>query len=169
MPWSRWVTAGGTLMAGTLLLASCGDDEPKTKDAPNATSANAAHTEKWLQPGSKLSPAQWMASRKLPEVKPPHDPEVMRIAANLDAANKLYRESERMIANRAVQLEDMLQDMGVTETAADILADLTRVAGEAGQTEGFGAVSQHYYNLRSHQTGRGEALAALTHRYGARR
>ena len=110
-----------------------------------------------------------MASRTLPEVKPLHDPDVKRIASNLDAANKIYRESERMIANRAVQVEDMLKDIGVNEPAAGVLDDLTRVAGEIGQTEGFGAVSQHYFNLRANRIDRAEALATLTSRFGVRR
>lgn len=109
-----------------------------------------------------------MASRNEPKVRKESDPEVQRLDRMLTAANALYRESERMIANRAVQLEGMLAGIGIKETAAVILDDLTAVAGEVGQTEGFGAVSQHYYNLRASSNSRGEALAALKSRYGRR-
>lgn len=172
MPTYR-LAAGLVLIACGPWLASCEDDAPQAKDKPaaaeNSAPQSAAHQEKWLQPSSKITPAQWMASRTLPEVKPLHDAEVKRIASNLDAANKIYRESERMIANRAVQLEDMLKDIGVDEQAADVLDGLTRVAGEIGQTEGFGAVSQHYFNLRANRIDRADALATLTSRYGVRR
>jgi hypothetical protein len=172
MPTYR-LAAGLALIACGPWLASCDDDAPRAQDKPAATEKSApqsaAHQEKWLQPSSKITPAQWMASRTLPEVKPLHDAEVKRIAANLDAANKVYRESERMIANRAVQVEAMLKDISVNEQAADILDGLTRVAGEIGQTEGFGAVSQHYFNLRANRIDRAEALATLTSRYGVRR
>lgn len=172
MPTHR-LAAGLALVACGSCLASCDDDAPQAQDKPAATKQSApqsaAHQEKWLQPSSKITPAQWMASRTLPEVKPLHDPDVKRIASNLDAANKIYRESERMIANRAVQVEDMLKDIGVNEPAAGVLDDLTRVAGEIGQTEGFGAVSQHYFNLRANRIDRAEALATLTSRYGVRR
>jgi hypothetical protein len=156
------------ITAIVLPFAGCGDDEPEKKADRSATQATLPHKEKWLPPGSKISGAQWMASRHLEEVKPVNDPDVQRIAATLDNANKLYRESERMIANRSVQLEGMLKDIGVNEPATDILDDLTRVAGEVGQTEGYGAISQHYFNLRSNNIGRGEALAELKSRYGAR-
>ena len=88
--------------------------------------------------------------------------------ANLATAHRLYRESERMIANRAAQLSEMLKASGVEEDADDVLADLAAVAGEIGQTEGFGAVAQMYHNLRSSGVGRAEALAALKTRYGPR-
>ena len=73
-----------------------------------------------------------------------------------------------MIANRAAQLSEMLKASGVEEDADDVLADLAAVAGEIGQTEGFGAVAQMYHNLRSSGVGRTEALAALKTRYGPR-
>lgn len=152
-----------------LLLFGCGDDDPRPKEPADPPSPAAReHLEKWLQPNSKLTAAQWMTSRSSREPKALGDPDVKRVAATLEQANKLYRESERMIANRAVQLEEMLQSIGVNETAADILDDLTRIAGEEGQTEGFGAISQHYYNLRSNNVARGEALATLKSRYGRR-
>jgi hypothetical protein len=157
------------LLAVSVSATGCDEDEPQRGDAPVPGSSSAAeHREAWLQPNSKYTAAQWLASRTSAEAKPLSDPEVKRLAVMLDNANKLYRESERMIANRAVQLEGMLKGIGVSEPASEILDDLTRIAGEVGQTEGFGAVSQHYYNLRSNDIGRGEALAALKSRYGKR-
>ena len=90
------------------------------------------------------------------------------MAERLSVANARYRESERMIANRAAQLSDMLAPLGIIESPISILDDLTSIAGEIGQTEGFGAISQHYFNLRVAQVERGEALAVLKARYGPR-
>lgn len=155
--------------AVTSLASACGEDEP-VKDAVHeqATQHDSKKPSAWLQPGSAATPAQWLASRKEGEPRTLSDAEVKRIGARLQVAHRLYRESERMIANRAVQLEEMLLSLGVTESATEILDDLTAIGGEAGQTEGFGAVSQHYFNLRSNQIGRGEALATLKTRYGTR-
>lgn len=159
------------ILIGGCPLAGCGDDDPAaaTADGDKPAASAAPKFEKWLQPNSKLAAAQWMASRNAKAVKPVTDPDVQEIDADLASAHALYRESERMIANRSVQVEDMLKDIGVTEPAADILDDLTKIAGEVGQTEGFGAVSQHYFNLRSSGISRPEALASLKSRYGMRK
>lgn len=156
-------------MLAVLAFAGCEEESPRHSAAKDTKSnAEAEHRQAWLAPSSKLTAAQWMASREAAEALNPSDPAVQEIAADLAAANRLYRESERMIANRSVQLEGMLKDIGVSERAEAILDDLTRVAGEAGQTEGFGAVSQHYFNLRSSNVSRGEALATLKARFGMR-
>lgn len=153
-----------------LLAAACSDDEPANPadKAAEKGAPSAAHREAWLQHNSKITPAQWLASRHEAELRPVNDPAVVQIAQTLDRANRLYRESERMIANRSAQLEDMLRDLKITESAVTILNDLTAVAGEIGQTEGFGAVSQHYFNLRSGNQSRDAALATLRSRYGTR-
>lgn len=100
--------------------------------------------------------------------KPVNHPEVKRIAGQLVTAHGLYRESERMIANRSAQISEMLSAHGIRERPTDILNGLTGVAGEVGQTEGFGAVSQHYFNLRVANMERDAALATLKTRYGPR-
>lgn len=150
------------------LGAACGDDEAAKIENGGTEQGASAHREKWLQPGSAVTPAQWMASRHDPKVRTLSDPAVARLDALLRSANALYRESERMIANRAVQLEGMLSGIGITESAVEVLDDLTAVAGEVGQTEGFGAVSQHYFNLRADNVSRADALKALKTRYGPR-
>ncbi len=74
-----------------------------------------------------------------------------------------------MIANRTVQLEAMLSTNGHRDRAVDILSDLAEVPGEVGQTEGFGAIGQHYVNLRGEGRSRDDALAELKRLYGKRR
>ncbi len=66
-----------------------------------------------------------------------------------------------MIANRTVQIEEALREQGANDEATEILADLANIAGEVGQTEGYGAISQHYINMRKEGRKRAEALADL--------
>ncbi|MEQ1716784.1 MAG: hypothetical protein ABL907_12490 [Hyphomicrobium sp.] len=158
------------MLIGTVLMAgACEDDPPKAEPTSQAaTQTSTAHTVKWLEINSPVTPAQWMASRRLAVLKSPDDADVIRISADLEKAHRLYRESERMVANRAVQLEGMLSELGIEEPAEVILGDMASLAGEVGQTEGFGAITQHYFNLLSSNISRGEALSTLKSRYGPR-
>lgn len=129
----------------------------------------AAHHVKWLDLGHQISPAQWLVSRHETSLRSSDDTEVRRVARTLDGAHDVYRESERMIANRAMQLSEMLKPLGIDESATSLLDDLTSIANDVGMTEGFGAVTQHYFNLRSSNVSREDALATLKARYGGKR
>lgn len=151
-------------------MAACSDDSSDTrKSAQQTNAAPAPHQVKWLDLGHPFSPAQWLVSRHEPALRPIDDPEVQNVAARLSVAHGLYRESERMIANRAAQLSDMLAPLGIEESAPSLLDDLTGLANDVGMTEGFGAVAQHYFNLRSAKAPRDKALADLKARYGGKR
>jgi hypothetical protein len=153
------------------VLGAC-SDEKEASAPPRAEAGQAAaapHKVKWLELNAGLSPEQWLASRNEDRVRPETDQEVVRIGGLLDSAHRLYRESRRMIANRAVQVEGMLETAGAGETAVSILEELASLAGEVGQTEGFGAISQHYVNLRSSGHDRSAAVARLKALYGTRR
>lgn len=149
-------------------LAACSDDVPQSAERRTSDGGVKSHQVKWLELSSEISPAQWLASRGEDAPRSLHDAEVKRIAALLVEAHKRYRESERMIANRSVQVEDMLQKIGYTETATDILEDLSGIATEVGQTEGYGSISQYYFNLRAAQSSRAETLTTLKARYGSK-
>ena len=151
--------------------AACSDDpaDARKGDKSAGVSAPAPHQVKWLDLGHQISPAQWLVSRREASLRPADDPEVQRVAARLDTAHGIYRESERMIANRAAQLSDMLAPLGIEESATSLLDDLTGIANDVGMTEGFGAVTQHYFNLRSAKVSRETALADLKARYGGKR
>jgi hypothetical protein len=155
------------IAAAAGVLAACSDDAAPPSQS-SGSSQQAAHKVKWLELSSAITPAQWLVSRSEDRLRDVNDPEVKRVTAQLEAANALYRESERMIANRAAQLSEMLATHGIEEASTTVLDDLTAIAGEAGQTEGFGAVTQHYFNLRASNVAREEALAALKSRYGRR-
>ena len=157
------------VMGGALSACSDEPSDTRTNTAQPAGGATAPHQVKWLDLGHQIAPAQWLVSRHEATVRPVDDPEVRRVAARLDAAHAVYRESERMIANRAVQLSDMLAPLGIEESAPALLDDLTGIANDVGMTEGFGAVTQHYFNLRSAKVTREKALADLKARYGGKR
>ncbi len=156
------------LMSGA--VAACSDEASDTRNKAQTTAETAApHQVKWLDLGHQITPAQWLVSRREASLRPVDDAEVQRVAARLDTAHGLYRESERMIANRAAQLSDMLVPLGIEESATSLLDDLTGIANDVGMTEGFGAVTQHYFNLRSAKVTRDAALADLKARYGGKR
>lgn len=72
-----------------------------------------------------------------------------------------------MVANRAVQLEAMLDPTDGRETAVWLLAMLSEVVTEPGKVEGFGALGQQYYNLRKTGLSERDALQDLSRRYGS--
>ncbi len=153
--------------AAMLAISACGDETPReASSTPPSAKSEAPHEAKGLDVKNPLTPAQWLASRGEAQARSVGDAKVAEIDANLDMAHRVYRESERMIANRAMQVSDMLKAAGVEEGADDVLADLAAVVGETGQTEGFGAVAQMYHNLRTSGVSRADALAALRMRYG---
>lgn len=150
-------------------LAACGD-EPVSVNPPPApqTQIPPAHKVSWLEVDSELPPALWLISRDHDALRPANDPEVQRVKKLLDDAHRLYRESQRMIANRTVQIEAMLRAKGHDDSAVMILDDLAAVAGEVGQAEGYGAMGQHYVNMRGNGISREESLAKLKNLYGKR-
>lgn len=156
-----------TALILSAVLSACSDENV----APVQDAAEAPRQEriKWLETDHGITPAQWLVSRRDGMVKPISDPQVQHVKRQLDDAHKLYRESQRMIANRTVQIEEALREQGSNDEATEILADLANIAGEVGQTEGYGAISQHYINMRKEGRKRAEALADLKELYGVRR
>lgn len=156
--------------AAIAAVASGCSEDPATVSEPDAQKPTqiAAHDISWLAVDNDLSPAQWLASRNEETLRSLDDPQVHSVKKLLDDAHRLYRESQRMIANRTVQIEAMLAASGHKESAMQVLQDLTGVPGEVGQTEGFGAIGQHYVNLRAEGLGREQALQKLKALYGKR-
>lgn len=113
-------------------------------------------------------PHVWLVSRMNKADADPNDPTLDQVAAMLEAASRQFLETPRMIANRAVQLEEMLAESGLAEPATSLIKALLHVVEGEPRAESFGALCQHYYNLRSAGLGRDEALADLKRRHGAR-
>ena len=159
-------SALASLLLGLAVVACSEENVAPVQDVPAAVEQQPI---KWLETSDGISPQQWLVSRRDGAVKPLSDPQVQHIKRLLDDAHKLYRESQRMIANRTVQIEEVLREQGFDDEATVILADLGNLAGEVGQTEGYGAISQHYLNMRKAGRTRDEAISDLKALYGARR
>lgn len=157
------------LVVAATLLTGCGEEQQVVFESEDGTKqAPARHHVAWLDIETDLPPEQWLVSRNEDTLRAATDPDVQRVKQLLETAHRLYRESERMIANRTVQIEDMLNAKGHDDRAIGILQDLAEVPGEAGQTEGYGSIGQHYVNLRGEGLSRVDALAELKRLYGKR-
>lgn len=147
--------------AAALALAGCfseGESEPRERVAAPASAGTSGKS--WLDPRDSTPPGLWLASRQEGRDVAPSDPAVARWDALLADADSRFDETDRMIANRAVQLEGMLKGVGVDASADAIIRAFLPLA-EPGSQRGFGALCQHYYNLRASGEGAQQALAAL--------
>ncbi|RXF73808.1 hypothetical protein EK403_09005 [Hansschlegelia zhihuaiae] len=107
-----------------------------------------------------ISPAVWLASREAGHDVAPNDPAAVSLRALLDDADARFTESPRMIANRAVQVQAMLAERGVKESAREVIEGLVSI-GHVGERAGFGETCQHYVNARAASGSRVAALEAL--------
>ncbi|MET0314871.1 MAG: hypothetical protein ABW275_10805, partial [Hansschlegelia sp.] len=109
----------------------------------------------------QIAPADWLASREAAvEAAAPDSGTVKEIDAILSDADERYYEGPRMIANRAVQIEQMLRENGQRESARSIIAALSSIA-PPGEHAGFGETCQHYVTARIQGSSRDEALRLL--------
>lgn len=152
-------------------LAGCpGESEPERRERVAAPAGDAVAGggaagdglagKTWIQPTDATPPDQWLASRDAGSDVAATDPGAKEWRGVLDAADERFGETDRMIANRAVQLETMLSEIGIRESAREIIADFSTLAAK-GSRAGFSDLCQHYYNLRVQGMDRTAALAAL--------
>ena len=144
-----------------LALAGCpGDTEPERKERVPAPAGNSSARKTRLEPTDALGPDVWLASREAGSDLASSSPAVAAWRGLLSDADSRFDETDRMIANRTVQLEGMLREIGIRESAQDILRAFIPLAAK-GSRRGFGDLCQHYYNLRAQGSAREAALAAL--------
>lgn len=153
-----------------LCIAGCDDaSEPGARTlAPPEEESPASSRITWLGPDSHITPAQWLASRAKKSVLPRHDARVETVRKELVEAARQFGEEPRMIANRAVQLEEMLAERGIDESATDLIEALMPLGSTAGPREGFGTVVQHYFNLRKQGVDKRAAIERLELGRGSR-
>ena len=101
----------------------------------------------WLDGQVEMSPQEWLVKRSRAEVTDERA-EIERTAELLVIAADRFDESHRMIANRAAQLEDMLLEHRINETAVDRLEWFTKLP-TLQTPHSFSALCQYYYNLRT--------------------
>lgn len=146
-----------------LALAGCfgGEDEGSAQQERMAAPPGAAVSARsWLDPRDPTLPEVWLASRAQGRDVPASDPAVARWHDVLEDADARFDETGRMIANRAVQLEAMLEEIGVKTSAEHIIRGFAPLAAP-GSRRAFGALCQHYYNLRAAGESETAALATL--------
>lgn len=142
-------------------LGGCPAESPSDQHERVASAVGDVVARKpWLQPTDPVDPDVWLASRAAGRDVAPSDPDVAIWRALLADADQRFGETDRMLANRAVQLEAMLREIGGSETPREILPDLSSLAAK-GSRSGFSDLCQHYYNLRSQGQTREVALANL--------
>ncbi|MCJ8144045.1 hypothetical protein MKI84_14080 [Ancylobacter sp. A5.8] len=154
--------AGAVLGAvAAFALAGCSDEaQPESRERVTASASNEIARKTWLQPTDGTPPGLWLASRDSGHDLSPDAPAVAGWHARLADADERFGETDRMIANRAVQLEAMLGEIGIKESAEEIIAGFAAFAGK-GARAGFSDLCQHYYNLRAQGLSREASFAAL--------
>lgn len=141
------------------MLVACGEEAPpqRTATAPSMA-ADTAEASAWLGAHDATPPARWLIAH-LPDPARAGAATPDAVTALLQTAADRYRESPRMIANRAVQLQTMLAEEGLDEDAVSLLTRLARLP--PANRVSFSADCQHYYNLRVQGIDREQALARL--------
>lgn len=162
------VTVGRGMIASApvlicLLAGGCANQEEASNEASSAKARpKPQKSSEWLGKRDKALPHEWLATHAAAQGtnKASHSArEILPVLAN---ASRLFGETPRMIANRAVQLETMLSANGIGESALDLVVDMSSTVAARGDAEGFGARCQQYFNLRvAQKNSREEALTIL--------
>jgi len=161
------VSAGLTM---ALALAACGGgDEAARKDEEPVVVATRSDDDapEWLSHTDATDPARWLASREAGQAVPETDPRTQRLRRGLTQAKGAFIEDPRMIANRTVQLSQMLAEAGKPEGYADLVDGLAGIAAASHRRQLYGEMCQHYFNTRQQGADKTQALARLAERYGA--
>ncbi len=155
---------GPAIIIAGLFLVGC-DDDPAPQQQPEAPAAlrrdKPVSELPWLQVKDKIDPADWLASREDEDSAPEAWKDAARdIRRTLVEADGRFYEGRRMIANRAVQVEAMLRENGIKESARSVIEALSGIA-QPGEHAGFGETCQHYVTSRVQGLSRPDALALL--------
>jgi hypothetical protein len=154
-----------------LALGACDRGPDERADAAGAVVAATSETSlpSWLAPTDGTDPGRWLAGREAGQALAADDPRVRRMDAVLARARDGFIEDPRMIANRTVQLGQMLAEAGIDEDYGTILDGLGGIAAGRGRRRSlYGEMVQHYYNARRQGADHGAALARLAAQRPAR-
>ena len=145
------------------VLGACGDDVSAPEQAEeiptDSTQSKELPQKDWLTVHDKISPARWLASREAGYDVELDDPRVKELHKRLQDAKDVFGTPYRMTANRAVQLEQMIDEAGWEhEDAVDLIVTFTDVGESDTAGQGFGQIAQAYFHLRKSGLGHEEAL-----------
>lgn len=143
-------------------LLGCNEQPPELQGDKKSGLSKATKTD-WLDLQNDTEPALWLLAR---EKANGSSTDLRTMRQTLATASIRFGESSRMIANRAVQLEKMLQPLGGRETAVFLVVKLTSAVDAANKTPGFGTIGEYYYNLRKAGFTGQQALEDLSKHYG---
>lgn len=153
-----------------LIASACDDPPPQPQQPPQdepAAHATAGQQKRaWLGIKDDTAPWDWLSQRAAGNGHPLSDEQLGQLRQRLQDAAKLFGETPRMIANRAAQIEDLLKEIDIDERADELMGTLLSTVGTHNRTGGFGALGQHYVNLRRSGLSQQAALDDLTGRYG---
>jgi hypothetical protein len=161
----------GSALGLALGLAACDrPEEPAkarqdTEDGTVVATKSDADIPPWLSPTDPMEPARWLASRELGRPAPEVGSQADHLRHSLARAKTAFIEDPRMVANRTVQLGQMLAEAGMPESYADLLDGLEAVAAVTTRKQLYGELCQQYYNTRRQGVDRTTTLARLTERY----
>ncbi|MED5509955.1 MAG: hypothetical protein VX841_06630 [Pseudomonadota bacterium] len=149
------------LLIMTLLMSACSEEGfDLSSDSSTRTPSNNEEIPQWLEAHHEIDPADWLIIRSqaaLAGEVTSHD----HRQNLLKRASEHFRESPRMIANRAVQLEDMLLEIGIEESAVSLIDHFTHLP-TVGTPHNFSAYCQYYFNIRAKGYPQGYALTELS-------
>ena len=147
-------------LAALLILTACDRGGEPSGEAATAApdrgddgaivaSTSEDHLPDWLSPTDGTDPARWLAGREAGHPLPADAAAVRELRESLDGARSAFVEDKRMIANRTVQLGQMLSEIGKTESYRGLIDGLGAVASVRGRHKSlYGEMCQHYYNTR---------------------
>jgi len=145
----------------TLLMSACSEEGfDLSSDSSVNNPSNNEEIPQWLEAHHEIDPADWLIIRSqaaLAGEVTSHD----HRQNLLKRASEHFRESPRMIANRAVQLEDMLLEIGIEESAISLIDHFTHLP-TVGTPHNFSAYCQYYFNIRAKGYPQGYALTELS-------
>ena len=148
-------------------LTACEDRKPRQEPGfTDRVVEKSDPSQSWIRRNDDLDPAQWLARREALRPLPADDPAVLRIRKAFEAAAPKFLESDRMVANRTAQLQEMLAKDGEPESAVALIEELSTVVNPTRPKETYGELCQYYYILRHTGSDRETALAQLQERYG---
>ncbi|RUO98522.1 hypothetical protein [Hyphomicrobium sp.] len=148
-------------------VSACGEEQAPQRQGAQRSGMTEAGQHKWLTPQDEIEPEVWLIAHEAKSSASPQIGNANDVRHSLAKASATFNDTPRMIANRAVQLEDMLKSEGGGESAI-FLIDRLNGAIAPGRIESFGAAGQQYYNMRRAGLTGEQALDVLSKRYGTR-
>jgi hypothetical protein len=132
-------------------------------DVSPIDSASDGERPVWLTPLSAIDPARWLT--EWPGQAENVEYLLSKAQQLLDRADKRFNEEPRMIANRSVQMAEMLLERGTMEHPLEILDDLLAVPGLEVNFVSYSDLCHHYFTIRQRGLERRAALDILTVKY----